>query len=147
MSYATGKQDASDYATFENQLVAQWSAPPFELCPVKLSSTGVVPANSADEVPYGVVHSSQAITDENGATTGYDIKVLIAESDYDFNHGYDSSNYGKILFIQDYTFGAGKTFADAYSTDAPQSGFTHPLFIVVDTDTLHYNGTIRPEAI
>jgi hypothetical protein len=156
MSYATGKQDASDFALYQNQNLTDWAHPPVTFCPVKLEGGGVKPAQADDEVLYGVIHSSQAVyndvTDPNTGVVsqvlaGYDIKILIAESDVDASHGYANSDGGAVLFVQNYTISQTSTFADMYSMNAPSTGFTHPLFIIVDSDTLHYNGTIRPEAV
>jgi hypothetical protein len=158
MSYATGKSDFKDTKQYVDQ---NWSADPILLQPVKVSSAGLAPAYASDEVIVGVVHSFESrqvpLLDEQGqeqvdaqgntiTTTLYDISVLIAEADVDCPNQ-ASEDIGKPLYVQSAYVQSTATFSDIYSVVPPASGYTHPLFIVTDQDSAHYNGTVRPEKI
>ena len=148
MSYATGKSDFSDYKIYSNQLVATWSYAPVKFQPVSISGGSLAPAYHDTEVIYGVVLSSSAIVDENDQTTGYDIKVLIAEAELEESTlNMQSETFGEPLYVQDYSAEANPTFADMYDVEPPSTGFTHPLYIVSSATSLHYNGTVRPDAV
>lgn len=152
MSYATGKADSADYKEYSTQASA-WAASPFKGLPVNLDGGSLSPATCQDEVVYGIIHSVNSYTiseDVNGTATDvpyYDITVQIAEGDTAITHNLGTQAQGKPLFIQDYTFGGSTTFADAWDTEQPSSGFSHPLFLVNDADSLHYNGIVRPSVI
>lgn len=147
MSYATGKSDLSDYKKYNNVSLASWPGAPFKGCPIKLVNGVPSPATSSDEVVYAIVDSLTAIQDDQGATTGYDITALVSEGDISLTHGVAQEHYGKPLYVQNYTYGGTTAFADVYSHDAPAVGFTHPVFLINDASTLHYNGTIRPAVV
>lgn len=148
MSYATGKSDFSDTKTYLAQPVLTWSYAPVKFQPVSISGGELTPAYNTTEVIYGVVLSSAAVTAENGDVTGYDIKVLIAEAEVDeATLTMAAETFGEPLYVQDYSDDVNPTFTDMYSVNPPTSGFTHPLFIVSSETSLHYNGTVRPDAV
>jgi len=146
MSYATGKSDFADHKTHPNQSAANWPYAPVKGQPVCFISGELAPAHADTEIIYAVVLDSQALLDAQGATTGYDIKVLIAEAGLDgFTN--NQNDIGQVLYVQQYDAIANPTFTDMFSINAPTAGFTHPLYKVTGTSTLQYNGTVRPDAI
>jgi hypothetical protein len=147
MSYATGKSDAADYKEYLGESIANWAAAPVIGCPIKLVSGSPSPATAADEVIYGVVYSSTTVTDPGGGADTYDITILVSEADFSHTHGLAATKYGKPLFVQVYTYSGTTTFTDIWDTELPNSGYSHPLFLINDADTLHYNGIVRPAAI
>jgi hypothetical protein len=148
MSYATGKSDFSDYKIYQGQNVSNWSYAPVKFQPVQIAGGALTPAYADTEVIYGVVLESTQETDAQGNTTGYTIKVLIAEAELDDGTlNMPGDTHGKPLYVQNYSAVATPVFADIYSTDAPSAGFTHPLYIVSSATSLHYNGTVRPDAV
>jgi hypothetical protein len=152
MSYATGKADSADFKSFDVQQ-SSWTAQPIKGLPIQLDNGAPAFANCQDEVIYGIVHAVTTYTqNENigGVDTDvdyYNITVQIAEGDVDINHGFASETYGKPLFVQDYTFGGTTSLNDIWSTELPSSGFSHPMCLVNDAGSLHYNGIVRPAVI
>jgi len=146
MSYATGKSDFADHKTYLNQGIANWSYAPVKGQPTCFVNGELAPAFASTEIIYAVVLESQPVVDNTGATTGYDIKVLIAEAGID-GFSNQSADIGQVLYVQDYSANANPGFTDMYNTQAPNAGFTHPLFKVTGLSTLHFNGTVRPDAI
>ena len=149
MSYATGKGDFSDTKHYPNQPVANWPYPPVKYQPVQMVEGALKPAYADTEVIYAIVLGSEEITDAEGAVTGYHVAVLIAEAELeDGDQSFPNADHGSPLFVQDYSGVVGTpTFGDIYDTAAPTSGYTHPLFIITGATSLHYNGTVRPEAV
>jgi hypothetical protein len=146
MSYATGKSDFADHKTYPGQGLTNWPYQPVTGQPVCFTNGELAPAFSDTEIIYAIVLDSQQVLDQAGALSGYDVKVLIAEAGIDgFTN--NQADIGQVLYVQDYAANANPTFADMYSTTAPASGFTHPLYKITGTSTLHFNGTVRPDAI
>jgi hypothetical protein len=142
MSYATGKSDFKDTKTYENQ---GWANAPIQLQPVKLDSNGLAPAVATDEVIVGIIASFEAVVDQAGNTT-YDITIMVAEADLACP-SQPASTIGQPLYVQETYTQATANFSDIYSVNPPSDGFTHPLLIVTAQESVHYNGTVRPEKV